>query len=222
MSEGSSLPTQDEDQDDQSSAFSNTSGIPYVLRLTPQGKYTLTDVVDFLEENWDYYIIGTEKKGTMEEHFHIVIDAIVDPRKTVQQFLYHYWPSRPRGWGNAQYNLAESTNEEKAISYASKMKDYQFAGYTEEYIAECAKKSFVINKVANFSTEFQKLNKDFQEDLSMDLSSYMTSFQLLKAKYGQPINMSQAYNYGLSALVKRDPSEADNNTSSYLRKYNNY
>lgn len=215
----SSLPTQDNDQSDHdqdSVIFEDDGRTAFVIRLTPDEKYTEDDVLTWLKDKFDFWVIGTETKPQL--HFHIVVSTFLDDIKPlVRDFLYKYWPVRERGWGNKQFNCTFSENEDQGVSYAIKEGKYQFFGYEEDYIKERYEASFKKNSTVSFTTEFALLKKEFG-DTDMDTRTFMTKFCLLKAKYNQMVNISHAYQYSLSVLFNRDPSQAESFVENYLYK----
>lgn len=208
----------------------------YVIRLTPQGKYTLEELksqlLDPVFEN-DLWVLAVEK--VPKEHYHIVIETdldLEDLRSNIRSFLFTYWPEgqRPRGWGNAQYNVQEAheltpedveiygTRSRKAAAYALKDRgDYLYNLYELEWIQECIELSFSKKSVKTFKTEYQDLCDLFASS-HMDVREFMVKYIQLKSKYGQLINVSHAYGYALSNLIRRDPNEADEVVESFLYK----
>lgn len=216
-----SLPNSDggsvvSDQSDYSeSDFTNV----YVVRMTPMGAYTLDDLKKGLEEmgciSW---ILAVESKPKL--HYHLVVeheDDLDDMKARLRSFLFMYFPVRPRGWGNAQYNCQISNDKRRAISYALKdREEYFFEGYAQEYIDECLEESFPKNSPSTFKVEYQELCNSFH-DSDMDIEDFMVKFITLKAKYNQQVQLNVARGFAYGALIRRDPSAALN----LVRSFNN-
>jgi len=209
MSETSSLPTQDLDPSDNGPAT-------YAIRLTPYEKFTFQQVVDFLMET-PYFLKFVISRETPKEHFHIVIETdetfdLEDVRECIRSFFVPFWQDDkgklPRGFGNKQYNLQLSYDPDAAVTYAVKLGDFVYEGYSEEYILECKAKSFDKKKPSNFKSEYIDLSNRFQ-DSQMDIREFMISYCDLKAKYDQQVNLHHAYGYALSNSIKRDKNAAD-------------
>lgn len=202
------------DEDD----FSNC----FVVRLTPCGRYNIEDVVKYLNEmSCASWILGVETKP--QEHYHLVIEheeSLDDIKARLRSFIYLYWDEseRKRGFGNKQYNCQLCKDKLKAISYAIKDKEYQYEGYTQEFIDSCLEKSFQKNSPTSFQVEFTELNKRFH-DSNMPISGYMAAFMILKSKYNQQALPHVALGYANSAAIRRDPSYATYLAENYLSRY---
>lgn len=205
MEDTSSLPTQDLDPSDSDLAT-------YVIRITPCDKFTFQQVAEYLSDEPFFlnYVIGRET--VPQEHFHIVVQTdesftIDDVRGSIRAFIIPYWQDDkfklPRGFGNKQYNLQLSTTSDLAVSYAVKLNEFLFDGFTEEYIEERRAQSFDKKKPSNFKSEYIDLCNKFQTS-DMDVRQFMVSYCNLKAKYDQQINLNHAYGYALSNEIKRD------------------
>jgi len=132
----------------------------FVIRMTPQEKYSLDDVKLFLQQAFQEDSWVAAREIVPKEHFHIVLETsleIKEVKTNILTFLHMYWPDgqRPRGWGNAQYNcqvVNELLEEEvviyrtkfrKAIAYALKdREEYVFNEIDQEFIDECIALSF--------------------------------------------------------------------------------
>lgn len=200
--------------------------IHYVVRVTPHEKFTFEDLREFIynEPQITRYVISRET--VPREHFHLVLsvdNTVVDQdvRDIIKAFLVPYWQSDagklPRGFGNKQYNLQLSTDVDKAISYAVKLGEYVYDGWTDEYIAFAKAESFDKKKPSNFKQEYRQLCDEFK-DSEMDIREFMIKFSLLKSKYGQQVRMPDAYSYAISNLFLRDPSQAEVFVENYLYK----
>lgn len=209
--------SEQEVSDDQSTIYEDDGRLPFILRLTPMEKYSMEDVKDWLDENFDFYVIAQESKPKL--HYHVVVETeLEDMRPLVQKFLYKYWPERPRGWGNAQYNLQWSTQPLRAISYVFKDKEiFFYKGYEEEFIDELRAKSFPKKSPNTFKLEYQELCNDYQVS-DYDERWFMIKFIQLKAKYGQQVRLIDARAYALSNTIQRDPTTAEGIVEDYLYK----
>lgn len=156
MSDTTSLPTQDCDQSD--------SGIlsTYVIRITPCEKFSFQQVVEYIKDEPAFFKYVISKETVPREHFHLVIQTDVevdetDVREHIRSFIIPFWSQDgklPRGFGNKQYNLQVSDDVDRAISYAVKLGEYVFEGYTPEYIKERYDSSFDKKKPCNFKIEY--------------------------------------------------------------------
>lgn len=218
MDETSSLPTQDYDDSD-----SDLSS--YVIRITPCDKFTFQQAVEYIKQEPYFLKYVISRETVPREHFHIVVQTDVsftidDVRGSIRAFIIPFWQSEdfklPRGFGNKQYNLQISEDIDKAVSYAVKLGEYVFEGFTDEYITERRTESFDKKKPSNFKAEYMDLSNKFQES-SMDLREFMIEFCNLKAKYDQQVNLSHAYGYALSNSIKRDKN-ANDFVENYLYK----
>jgi len=198
----------------------------YVVRITPCDKFTFSDLETYFksEPQLTRYVIGRET--VPREHFHAVLSVDenvteVDVRDIVKAFLVPFWQTDvgklPRGFGNKQYNLQLSEDVDKAVSYAVKMNEFVYEGWTDVYIQFRREESFEKKKPSDFKSEYRQLCEDFKTS-TMDIREFMINFSLLKAKYGQQVRMHDAYSYALSNLFIRDPSEAENYVENFLYK----
>lgn len=201
----------------------------FVLRFTPQGKYSMEDLQNYLEESFEFYVLAHETHP--KDHFHVVIETdeeLKEVKERCRGFVYQYWPEgeRKKGFGNAQYNcqpekVRTPENEHMlcpAISYALKDKEeYFYKGYDQEYIDRCIEESFPKKDTKTFKIEYEELCSKFQIT-DMDIREFMISFAKLKSKYGQQVQMQQAYSYAVSNHIKRNPNIADEYVENYLYK----
>lgn len=213
------LPSQDDDLSD--NGLLNT----YVVRITSYDKFTFDELYNFiLQEPLIYrFVIGRET--VPQEHFHLVLTTDIsvetqDVKDIIRAFIVPLWQSNgklPRGFGNKQYNLQLSEYQDKAISYAVKLAEYRYDGWSDEYIAQRKAESFEKKKPSNFKTEYVSLSKEFQES-DMDIREFMIKYIALKAKYAQQVNTIHAYNYALSNLFLREPEQIEEHVENYLYK----
>jgi len=204
------------------------SGPTFILRITPPED---NDYFSFIIEKFKHYdgfdyLITEEisKEGVL--HYHIVCKCS-DPFETFQnwarkEIVYILYPApRPKGFGIKQWHCTVSDNPHNAVVYALKevkiTRRFYYSGYTEEYIEECMNDSFTKSNRSAFTNDFTELKKKFQES-SMTIEEFMDQFIILKGKHDQMVNLSHAYQYALSALVKRDPSAATKLVRSFLNK----
>lgn len=203
------LPNLDSDQSDSDPGVTDT----YVIRLTSHGKFTFEQLHEFIhnEPMFCRYVVGRET--VPQEHFHLVV--VVDPsftmddvRGCIRAFIIPFWETPdhrlPRGFGNKQYNLQESIDLDKAVSYAVKCAEFKFEGFEESYILERQAQSYEKKTPSNFRSEYRDLCLKFQETPDMDIRVFMIDYCNLKAKYDQQVNLSQAYAFALSQEMKRD------------------
>lgn len=214
--------------------------IKYVLRMTPDNKFHDNVLIDHLSKHFDKFILAVEVAP--KEHFHAVIWTemeLQDVRDIItEQFLYHYWPVRGRGFGNAQYNLQVAKTEEeveedsknkhkeyfkmydRAVSYCVKDHDIIASeGLSTEYIDKCIDESFAKKDIATFKIQLRKLEIEFKDTPEMGIDYYMIRYIQLKAKYEQAVRLLDAHGHALSALIRRDPKEASDLVEAYLYKY---
>jgi len=220
----------------QSSVYEESDFVDtFVIRLTPQGKYTLEELKGFFDSAFenDSWLIASETQPQL--HFHIVLETelgLDDLKNNIRSFLHIYWPDgqRPRGWGNAQYNCERSreltpeeleiysTRSRKAAAYALKdREEYIFNVYTQEWIDSAVALSFPKKSTKTFKSEYQSLCDEFYKT-NMDIRQFMIDFAKLKSKYGQIVNLQHAYGYALSNLIKRDPDSAEEFVENFLYK----
>lgn len=216
--ETSSLPSQEYEVSDSGSELAS-----YVIRITPCEKFSFQQVVEFIKSEPQIFTYVVGRETVPREHFHLVVQTdeaitLEDVRGIVRAFLYPFWQSEdfklPRGFGNKQYNLQIATELDRAVSYAVKLGEYVFEGFSEEYINERRAESFEKKKPCNFKAEYQELSQKFQES-DMDVREFMIGFCNLKARYDQQINMSHAYGYALSNQIRRD-GNAEEVVENYL------
>lgn len=219
MSDTTSLPSQDYDPSD-------SDLHTYVVRITPHEKFTFQQVAEYIEAEPLFYSFVVSRETVPREHFHAVIQVdqtitIEDVRGAIRAFIIPFWSEQPgklpRGFGNKQYNLQLSSDIDKAVSYAVKLGEYVYGGFTEEYITQRKAESFEKKKPSNFKAEYIELCQRFQ-DSEMDIREFMLEYVRLKAKYGQQVRMSDAYGYAVSNLIKRDPDTAVEFVENYLYK----
>jgi len=198
----------------------------YVVRITPHNKFSFADLEEYFknEPQITRYVISQEM--VPQEHFHLVLSvdqclAEVEIRDIIRAFIIPYWQTEegklPRGFGNKQYNLQLCEDVDKAISYAVKMGEYIYDGWTDIYIQFRKEESFEKKKPSDFKAEYRQLCDDFKSS-TMDIREFMINFSLLKSKYGQQVRMHDAYSYALSNLFLRDPREAENYVENFLYK----
>lgn len=210
-----SSPIEDSDSEVSFSDSTSTISLPngdlqkYVIRFTPQEKYTVETAEEWLYNHFPKYVIALETQP--QEHYHIVIETekdLEELKESIREFLFQFWPKRERGWGNAQYNVqvAKENPEgwrDMAVSYAVKDRSQvSYDGYSDEYIQECIDQSFKKKSPANFKLDYQALCSRFLEE-EMDAREFMAHFMMLKSKYGQTVNAQQAYSYYNSNLLTK-------------------
>lgn len=180
----------------------------YVLRLTPLEKYSRQEAIGWLNAKFQKWFISTE--GTPQLHFHVVFeteDLEEDVRKIVKDFVYNYWPApRPRGFGNKQYNLQLSETPDLAIRYAAKHRDYEYYGYSDDYITEQVNLSFLKSK-EDFQSDLIKLKLEFH-NTPMTSREFMIRLNWLSSKYGRNVNIATVYQTALSVLIAREPEQS--------------
>lgn len=225
------LPIQESDQSDCDSERSEI--VYWVVRVTPHGKFTFSDFFIYVQDTEQFcrYVLSIEKPDTPEEHYHMVVgtDESVteqDMRMYISDsFIRPYWVVQkkdgsygvPRGYGCKQYHLDKANDLDKAVSYACKDKKYYFEGFPEDYIASMSAQSFTKVTRSGFKTEYQEYCLKFQQDSSLTVADFMEQVMLLKAKYGQGINMYSIEQLARSNLVRRDPGSARGMVDNFLR-----
>lgn len=213
-----------EDYDSQST--SSLDIIYYVVRITSCSKFTFDQLKSFFQNENQIcrYVIGREL--VPQEHFHLVLGLdssleLQDVKDIVRAFLCPLWQTSegkmPRGFGNKQYNCQVAEDKDNAVSYAVKLKEYVYEGFTKEYIASRVAEAFEKKKPSNFKAEYQDL-LDKYDETDMDIDDFMIEFVRLKAKYGQMVNVLDAYKYALSALIRKEPDQAAGIVKEFLRK----
>lgn len=212
------LPSQDDDISD--NGIVNT----YVIRITSHAKFTGEQLNEFLDKEFIFYQYVVGKETVPQEHYHIVVtvDTSIteqDVRDVIKAFIIPFWVlptgKLPKGFGNKQYNCQESKDLNAAVSYAVKLGEFYFSGFTQEFIDERKAESFEKKKPSNFKSEYIALVDDFQKS-QMDIREFMIGYINLKAKYGQQVVMTHVYGYALSNLCLRDPSFAGEVVNKYL------
>lgn len=193
----------------------------YMLRMTPFEMYSLEDLKQWLDLTTTAWIVGSEQKAG-KLHYHCCIFTRVELdqyRKIVLKYLHGYWPTRPRGWGGAQYNLQSVDKQDKAISYSVKDGDYSFSVHIDEAaLKQRVNASFAKYDKVEFQKEYTALLDKYKTDMSMKIKDFMVAFMQLKGKYRQPIKMSYIYEVALANEVHRNPQHAINVAASYLAK----
>lgn len=214
------LPNQEDDPSD------NGLTTDYIIRITTCNKFSSEQLLEAIKAEHQFYRYVIGRETTPQEHFHIVVSTDIEVeeqavRDIVKAFLAPYWVTDtgkfPKGFGNKQYNLQTCNDLDTAVSYAVKMKEKWYEGFTDEYIAERQAHSFQKNKPSDFKSEYLALTTNFSQS-DMTLHEFMVNFVTLKAKYGQQVQLHLAYGYALSNLIKRDPTEAENYVESFLYK----
>lgn len=194
-----------------------------LVRLTPYEAFTYEQLHKFVSDYFPKWIIARETTSKGVFHYHVVVETDDDdPKHLFQTQIHIWWPVRPRGFGNKQWNFQFADDEHLGVTYALKYKDYTFGGYDAEYIKSREEESFTKSTRSSFQDDFQLLRNKFQEDESMTLKSFIVEFVQLKAKHGQMVNLSQAHQYGLSELVRRDPLQAEGLVAGFMTKLNIY
>lgn len=224
MDDNLSLPSRDSEREEEVPPGVAT----YLVRLTPiDDAFTLEDVKAFLNNDqftssehigtYPYkWLCGVEHKPKL--HYHVVIETLVEnPKEIFRQQVYRWFPVRSRGFGSKHWNFQVSYNPEHGLIYAMKHGEYYFHGYDEQYLVELSKLSFTKDP-KSFKSELDLLNKNFQEDPSLDIADYMNIYTSLKSKYQQQVNMQQAYQYALSALFRREPDQISGEVNNYLQR----
>lgn len=226
MKRTSSLPNNDDDHSDSGSEISVLdTADTYVIRVTPDDidKFDYDNFKKLIRDYWPTFLIARETSPRV--HFHIVLQSYFSSFNTREMFksniIYQIWKApRPRGFGNKQWNFQEAEDPQKALSYAVKDHEYEYEGYDPDDISYAEQESFSKNKPSDFKQEFQQLNKDFQEDDTITQNEYMVRFISSKSKYGQMVNVSHAYQYSVSAMIRRDPSYAESVVDEFFSKKN--
>jgi len=141
----------------------------------------------------------------------------------VKWFLQPYWTNPVthrfvRGFGNKQYNCQECKDKDRAVSYAVKLGEFWYEGFTDEYIEQRGAESFEKKKPSTFKLEYIELCSKFQET-DMDIKEFMVKYVELKAKFGQQVTLHHAYGYAISNMIQRD-GNAELFVQEYLNKNN--
>jgi len=221
-------PNNDYENSDNGSEHSSDMLDYYCIRITSHGKFTIEELLEWIKDESTFYeyVVGREN-DTNNEHYHIVVS--IDPsngdeadvRGIIRWFLQQYWTlpngKLPKGFGNKQYNCQQSHDKDRAISYAVKLGEFWYEGFSEEYINQRKAESFEKKKPSTFKLEYMTLCQQFQES-DMDLREFMIKFCLLKSKYAQQVRMHDAYNFAISNLFLRDPGTATDYVENFLYK----
>lgn len=195
----------------------------YVVRMTPLEKYSMEDLIKFIDEQMDNssWIIAEELSKKDKTHYHLVLEnfcTLEHMKLSLRTFLDGYWPpgERKRGFGNKQYNVQVAEDKEKAISYALKeqkgkeisLRKYTYKGYSQEAIDYYIDNSYTKADKATFKVEYQALCDRFRSDFTMTTREFATEFIRLKAKHGQQVRRQDVIGYTLSNEVARNPDTA--------------
>lgn len=225
----SPLPIQDRDISDSDSSCACDDLNHYVVRITPYAKFTFDDLQQRLDEEPHIfrYIISEEQKPRLHYHLVLTVDETFDiqqVRDVIKAFLTPFWHNPdthrlPKGFGNKQYNCEATQTIDEAISYALKEGGrYHQVGWDKDYIDTRIKASFKKCDTKTFNSELHELQKQFQENEGMNMTTYMVDFIKLKSRYNQMINMQHAYQYALSQQIQRNPEEAESFVINFLYK----
>jgi len=187
----------------------------YVIRLTPaddEGNilYHIQDVVkEYLEENFFIYIITEELKPHQHYHIYVESDLKHDEVKQLQRnFIYSYYPVRPRGFGTKQHSCLISENPLNAIIYTLKQRGQIFySGFTEEFIDACRKQSFE-KKENDFEAELRVMTEEFLKNKNIEPMGFTADIAILYSRYDKNVCWKNINNYVNSKMIKRDPSMA--------------
>jgi len=224
----SPLPTQDSDLRDSDQQSTHDDLNHYVVRITAYDKFTYEELKQRIDEEPYIFRYVISQEVTPQVHYHLVLTTdesfdIQQMKDLIRAFITPLWHDPdthklPRGFGNKQYNCQIALDLDQAISYCLKeRKEYNYIGYTEDYINQRIEASFKKHDTKTFNLELQELQKKFQES-DMDMPEYMTAFIRLKSRYNQMVNMQHAYQYALSQLLQRNPEQADSFVINYLYK----
>lgn len=215
------LPTQDDEMSDNGDVV-----VSYVVRITSYGKFSYEELQKYIQDEFQItkYVIGRET--VPQEHFHLVLTVdmsitLQDIKDIVRAFIVPLWQENgklPKGFGNKQYNAQLADDLDKSVSYAVKLADYCYDGWSDDYIEARKKASFEKKKPSNFKAEYVSLCQEFQ-DTNMSIKEFMTHFITLKARYGQQVNMTHAYQYALSNLFLREPNQVSEYVDNFLDRY---
>lgn len=194
----------------------------YMLRLTPQGRYTKDQVISWLDTTFFEWILAEETAKKLHYHVVIVDDCKeVDTRNKVLKFLHGYWHKleRGRGWGNAQYNLQEADNIEDAVTYTVKDGLVVYSdGVNEEAVDQLRKKSYKKYDKGIFAKDLQKIYDDYKTSDEKGIRELMIRLCQLKGQYRQPINMHYIYQCAITANINKNPKVAEMYVDDYLDK----
>lgn len=182
----------------------------YLLRLTPYGKYGISNVLALLNSISEVWVMGVEEHP--QEHYHIVLKNCYDEgiRPDIKKWVRHWYTPEQitRGFGNKQYNLKEVKeleDEPKAIRYILKeTRHIHSYGYQQEYLDKLKKSSFPKPKISNVKLGLQELEKRFLANIDMTEEDYITNFELIKAVNNQRVNKTESEGYARSATIRRN------------------
>lgn len=229
-----SLPNNDNEEEESDAQDAYYAPVPtFLLRITPPEDYPDTfgflqrTMLEYVGDSTIPFLIAEEisVKGVL--HYHIVCkpgaDSLEDfkdwARESIMAVLYP--PPRARGFGIKQWHCTEADNVDRAIAYALKCakvtKRFWYSGYKDEYIEKMKSESFTKSDRPSFSIDFLALKKRFEES-NMTIEEFMEHFIMLKAKHQQMVNLTHAYQYALSSLIARDPSQSQGLVRSFMNK----
>lgn len=221
------LPNRDGDLSDSDSLSTGSLNLDYYcVRVTSHDKFSFDELKAFIadEPQIARYVIGRET--VPQEHFHLVLGVdvsvqIQDVKDIIRAFLVPLWQEDsgklPKGFGNKQYNCQLSEDKDKAVSYALKLKEYVYEGFSDDYIQLRVSASFEKKNPSNFKSEFSDLEKRFMES-DMDVMQFMKEYGRLKSKYGQQLTLTNAMAVANSVATRRDPSYWDELVENFLYK----
>lgn len=193
----------------------------YVLRLTPMGKYTEKDAVNFLRTLGESYILSKEVSSKDKEHYHIVLSTMFyeeELREKIRVFLRTVFTEPPRrGDANKQYNLQECLDSDMAVAYLLKDGGEIFLGMNinDDAVNMRRKLSYKKFSKAEFAKELEDIKKLFKEK-KYTLQQMMVEVVKLKAKYRQPININYIHQLCLGFYIHVNPGYADEIVQNYF------
>lgn len=196
----------------------------YMLRLTPDGRYSKTHIEAFLGSLTENWVCAKENSKKAKEHYHCTIyDSFEEDfvRTKIREFLGVYFTEPPkRGDANKQYNLTIADSVEKGINYTVKELEITYGkGMNPEYMDKRIKASFLKFDRASFQLKIEKLKKDFKESY-MSIGEFMEKFCILKSDYRQPINLTYVYQLAISCEINRDNKCAEKYVRNFLENKN--
>lgn len=188
----------------------NVESTWYALRMTPLGKYTSSDLEEFIKSLTNTYVFIQEISKQAKEHYHCVINIeVIDEfelRECIRKFLRKHFGIPKRGDANKQYNLSECIDVETSIIYLLKDGGLLWSSnFYPDKLGGLRRKSYKKYDKEDFALELKEIKDKVKDMPSLRLDDIMNMLVKLKTVYRQPVNMSYIYQLSLTMYLHNHP-----------------
>lgn len=202
---------------------SHSESTPYMMRLTPFGKYGSTEIIQFMEGfiGTDIYLFSQEMSKRDKLHFHICFyssreeDSI---RDCIRKFLLEKFDGvNNKGDSNKRYNLTEVQEFEQSVVYILKDGGEIFYGSQIDVDNVSSYKKFSYKKYSkeDFASELEDLKKKFKDE-DTSVREMMIAIVKLKSTYRQSIRIRNVYEMVISYNIHNDLSRSERFVDDFL------